>query len=582
MYRSSSHKLAAWSILTLAGWVSACGEEAVSEPSEPVRATVQPEVVAAFETTGEVRVIVNFHDPEPGKALGDREAHRQALRAVREAVLATSQGGLVPVRQFDHVPAVAGRLSRASLDRLARDPRVSFIQIDGAGQGALTVAVPAIGGDVAKRDYQVTGKGVRVAVLDTGANSNHPDLESSISTTQHCFTQGDCPPNRTTEGTSAEDDHGHGSHVSGIIASDGKVAGVGFAPDAEIVPVKINDQNDSGYVSDWVAGLDWVYENLSTLGVKLINMSICTNALYGSASECDSSEPALATAVKNLVNAGVTVFAASGNRGSSTQMSAPACNTGAIAVGATYKSNQGRQPPSGTYSSLWGSSFGNCADATTAFDQITCFTNSGPRLDLVAPGAIIVSSVLGSQTDSYRGTSQASPAAVGVAALMLQCNPKLAPAQVKDILARTGVSATDAKNGRSYPSIRAAAAVKEACSGSGGAGTGGSSGTGGTSTGGVATGGQATGGVSTATGGRPGGGLTGSGGATLAMGGQAGSAGAGGTTPGEEACNCRTAGTRDGSRTTGLAGGALLLGLVFSRRTRGRVHQSPRSRTKEG
>jgi hypothetical protein len=249
------------------------------------------------------------------------------------------------------------------------------------------------------------------------------------------------------------------------------VAGAGFAPDAEIVAGKINDRSNAGYASDWAAGLDWIFTNLSTLGVRVVNASVSTNQLYASASECDRSEPALAKAVKNLIDAGVTIFASAGNKGSATQVSAPACNTGVIAVGATYKSNQGRQPASNTYSAQWGSAFADCADTSTAFDKVACFTNSGPRLDIVAPGAVIVSDVLKSATEGYRGTSQASPAAAGVAALMLECNPKLGPAQIKDILVRTGVSVM-AANGASFPSIRAAAAVKEACAGGTGIDTG--------------------------------------------------------------------------------------------------------------
>ena len=142
------------------------------------------------------------------------------------------------MRRFEHVPAVAGNLSRRALDALARDPNVSFIQVDGAGEGALTVSVPAIGADVAKTQFHVTGKGIRMAVLDTGVNATHPDLRSSVVATQHCFTRNACPPSNASEGTSAEDDHGHGSHVSGIVTSDGQVAGAGFAPDVEIVAVK--------------------------------------------------------------------------------------------------------------------------------------------------------------------------------------------------------------------------------------------------------------------------------------------------------------------------------------------------------
>jgi subtilisin family serine protease len=435
-----------------------------SDPSAQ-HAVVQEEVLAALGTSTKVNVIVSFEDPTPSWNTDDSDNHRAAIASFREALVTASRGGMEAVRAFNHIPAVAGRLTRAGLDLLATYPGVSFIQMDSAGHGALAVAVPAIGADVAKRDYRVTGNGVRVAVLDTGINSTHPDLKTSVSSTQHCFTHGACQPGNVSEGTSAEDDHGHGSHVSGIITSDGVVAGVGFAPDAEIVAVKINDRSDAGYASDWAAGLDWIFTNLSTLGVRVVNASISTNQLYGSASECDRGEPALAKAVKNLVDAGVTVFASSGNKGSKTQISAPACNTGVIAVGATYKSNQGRQPSSGTYSSQWGSAFDDCADSATAFDKVACFTNSGPRLDILAPGAVIVSDVLKSSTEGYRGTSQASPVAAGVAALMLECNPQLAPSQIKDILVRTAVSVTDPKNGASFPSVRAAAAVKEACAG---------------------------------------------------------------------------------------------------------------------
>jgi subtilisin family serine protease len=435
------------------------------------RDVVQERVRSALETGDDVPVIVSFRDPEPDLLRADRTGHRRLLRAAGESLLARHPDGFVPLRRFEHVPAVAGRLSRRALDGLARDPNVSFIQVDGGGEGALAVAVPAIGGDVAKTQFRVTGKGVRMAVLDTGVNTNHPDLRSSVVATQHCFTRNACPPGNTSEGTSAEDDHGHGSHVSGIVTSDGQVAGSGFAPDVEIVAVKINDRNDSGWESDWVAGLDWVFANLATLNVKVVNMSICTNQLYTAGGSCDANQPALARAVKNLVDAGVTLFAASGNRGSSSQLSAPACNTGVIAVGATYKSNQGRQPQSGTFQDMWGQSFGACADATSAFDKVACFTNSNARLDIVAPGAVIVSDSLGTQTEQYRGTSQSSPTAAGVAALMLECNPSLTPAEIKSILIRTAVYVTDAKNGLEFPSIRADAAVREACAGRADGGT---------------------------------------------------------------------------------------------------------------
>ena len=154
----------------------------------------------------------------------------------------------------------------------------------------------------------------------------------------------------------------------------------------------------------------------------------------------------------------MTIFASAGNQGSASQLSAPACNSGVIAVGATYKSDQGRQPPSGeanTFRDEFGASFAPCFDGTTAFDEVACFSNSNDCVDLVAPGVVIIADGLGTGTSAYRGTSQASPAAAGVAALMLECNPALTPARIKSILQTTGVPVVDGK--MENPSLRSRA-----------------------------------------------------------------------------------------------------------------------------
>jgi MYXO-CTERM domain-containing protein len=389
-----------------------------------------------------------------------REGSR-TLAALRDQP--DSRPGLQVSRAFRHVPALAVRATPEALLTLERDPEVLHVRRDARGQGQLKEAVPAIGGDRVKSVLGLSGKGVTVAVLDTGIVTKHPDLSDAV-VAQHCFTQRACPPAFAAEGTSAEDDHGHGSNVTGVIASNGTVSSPGFAPDVEVVAVKINDSNDSGNESDWVAGLDWVYDNLSTLDVKIVNLSIATIATHSTQADCDRSHPALAQAVKNLTSAGVSVFVSSGNAGLANALPAPACLSGdAIVVGATYDSALGMQPEGyPTYGARW-SGFGRCADATTAFDQVACFSNGGKRVDILAPGAQILSDALRNGTEKYVGTSQASGVAAGVAALMLQCNPALTPAEVKRHMQASGPEVTDSKNGLAVPSLRAYEAVLAAC-----------------------------------------------------------------------------------------------------------------------
>ncbi|MET0285017.1 MAG: S8 family serine peptidase [Polyangiales bacterium] len=410
----------------------------------------------------QVRVIISFREDEAVAAAQPLVRHG-AIMKMQQALSARAIPGLTVTHRYGHVAAVAGTISRAALERLQDDPSIASIEVDEAGEGHLKEAVPAIGGDQVRSVYGLTGKGVRVAVLDTGIDVTHPDLSNAV-VAQQCFTQRACPPNRTSNSASAQDDHGHGSNVTGVIASDGVVAPRGFAPDAEIVAVKVNNQNNAGYESDWVAGLDWVFANLATLKVKVVNMSLGTNLLHAVDGTCDARHQPMLRAVRNLNQAGVVVFAATGNSGSATQIGSPACNTGVIAVGAVYDATLGHQPPgSATYFDRWRGNFAKCGDDDVTFDKITCFTNSNSKLDMVAPGAPITSDTIRGRTDTYWGTSQASPAAAGVAALMLQCNPSLTPAQVKEHLLKSGVSVTDPKNGVRVPSIRALAAVKSAC-----------------------------------------------------------------------------------------------------------------------
>src|SRR5690606_34553974 len=115
-----------------------------------------------------------------------------------------------------------------------------------------------------------------------------------------------------------------------------------------------------GSLSDTVAGLNWIIANQNALQVDVINMSLGSNFLYSNTAACDGDNPSMKAAVTQLRNMGVVIFASSGNAGSSTAMSAPACITGVISVGATYDSNLGREPDAGTYNSNFGGLWPAC------------------------------------------------------------------------------------------------------------------------------------------------------------------------------------------------------------------------------
>jgi subtilisin family serine protease len=449
--------------LTLVLLLAALPTAHSAAPGRPISATapaqatprVGDRVWAALGASGRARVIVALHDP-----VGPASELRQRAQAVVHAQagvlgrLAAHEFTLI--HRYTSVPALAGIITPHGATAIQNDPLVESIYLDEPGAGHLAQSVAALGADVVHSSYGFNGQGVTVAVLDTGANTTHPDLSGAI-VAQQCFTNNSCPPSNTATGSSAQDQNGHGTNVTGIIASRGIVSSVGFAPGAQIVAVRVLDSTGAGFVSDWVAGLDWVRANQAALNVRIINMSLGTFALYSG--NCDAQEPTMANIVGQLTAAGVAIFASTGNQGSVNRIASPACNSGVIGVGATYDSDLGPEPDSGTYQSGFGSSWPACADNPTSLQKITCFTNSAATMDIVAPGAQITATGLGGGTLTYWGTSQASPTAAGIAALMLQAQPALTPAQIETTLKTTGTPLTDAKNGLNFPLINALNAI---------------------------------------------------------------------------------------------------------------------------
>jgi len=153
------------------------------------------------------------------------------------------------------------------------------------------------------------------------------------------------------------------------------------------------------------------------------------------------------TAFNTLRSAGVTAFVSSGNDADKSELGFPSCISSAVSVGDVYDANVG------------GITWSSCTDSSTWADLVVCHSNSHSTLDLLAPGALIVSSVNGGGTDEYGGTSMAAPHATGVAALMLDADPPATPDEIESCMKNTGVSVTDPANSVTTPRVDALGAV---------------------------------------------------------------------------------------------------------------------------
>ncbi len=250
---------------------------------------------------------------------------------------------------------------------------------------------------------------VDVAVLDTGIDPNHPDL--NVAGGYDCSGSG-----------SWVDRHGHGTHVAGIIgARDNGIGVVGVAPGARLWAVKVFRDDGIGYVSWLICGLDWVAAHAST--IRVANYS--GGASGTDTPNCGGTSDPLHQAVCRVVRAGVTLVVAAGNGGNDAGNTIPAAYPEAITVGAIVDTDgkPGGQGP--------GTSYG--ADDTRA-----SFSNHGRAVDIYAPGYAILSTVPGGNFQRWSGTSMAAPHVAGAAALYLVQNPGASPGHVRTFLASAG------------------------------------------------------------------------------------------------------------------------------------------------
>ncbi|MBN1164654.1 MAG: S8 family serine peptidase [Candidatus Krumholzibacteriota bacterium] len=401
-------------------------------------ALVTDEVARALQREGMVSVLIKLKDPAASPAAP--QLRQQQIAGIQNLVLSSlDESDFEVIYQFKVVCGMAGRLKPSGLEKLRMDPNVERIYLDQMGEAHLNESVPLIQADVVQ-NMGLTGEDIVVAVLDTGVDTDHPNLNDGDIVAQRCYL--DANTNQSCSGNSAEDDNGHGTNVCSIITSNGTNGGVGVAPDADIIAIKCLDRFGKWWLADVIAALDWINGEY-TGQIDIINMSIGTYNVYHDAAAAETDYPNLTAELNYARNTkGIIPFASSGNGGESDSLCVPAAISHVVSVGAVYDANVG------TYT--WS---GVCSDATTTQDKVACWSNSCSILDLLAPGCKISTSCMGGGTCWWCGTSQASPHAAGAAALLLEHNSSLTPDQIESYLENYGKDIVDSKNSLTFPRI---------------------------------------------------------------------------------------------------------------------------------
>ncbi|MFI8519396.1 S8 family peptidase [Streptomyces sp. NPDC085481] len=244
------------------------------------------------------------------------------------------------------------------------------------------------------------GTGTRVAVLDTGADADHPDLKGRIVAAQN-FTDSD----------SADDHQGHGTHTISTVGGTGAASGgkkKGVAPGAALLNGKVLNDGGSGATSWIIAGMEWAVAQ----GADVVSMSL------GNPAETDCTDPMSAAAEQLAQNKGTLFVIAAGNSGpGNNTVSAPGCAPSVLTVGATDRDD----------STASFSSRGPAADAAHTL-----------KPEIAAPGVGISAAAAGGRGvyayQSMSGTSMATPHVAGAAAIVKQRHPDWTAQQIKAAL----------------------------------------------------------------------------------------------------------------------------------------------------
>ncbi len=306
---------------------------------------------------------------------------KQEPSASEKAMILRSRG--VIERTYQVIPAMAARLPEEAIDQLRKNSKVAYIEegavyVAAADNSAATTGqydpvwgIPHISAHVAHAKGN-KGKGVRVAILDTGIDYTHEDLSGNYRGGYDYVFDDNDPFDDSFDS--------HGTHVAGIVAAqDNGIGIIGVAPEVDLYAVKVLDGAGFGTEQWIISGIEWAVRN----EIDVINLSLEGPHRQSLQDACDKA-----------YDAGILLVAAGGNG---------LAKGGPVGCPAAYDSVI-------------------AATATDANDLVHSFVPIGEPLELTAPGVDILSTITGGGYDYLSGTSAAAPHVAGAAALCILTN----------------------------------------------------------------------------------------------------------------------------------------------------------------
>jgi subtilisin len=363
-----------------------------------------------------------------------------------DAVAAYHEGfaGVSVVHRYRHaLNGYAAEVSPSALSALKADRRVDFVSADRvmrATAQALPTGINRIDGELSSA---LSGNGsgsvnVNVAVIDTGIDPSHPDL--------NVVGGRDCAP-----GVGFNDLNGHGSHVAGTIAArDNGIGVVGVAPGANLYAVKVLTDAGAGLTTDIICGIDWVTSTRTDLNPSN-DIAVANMSLGGGGTDdnnCgNSNNDAYHRSICNSTAAGVTHVVAAGNDGVDFRSTAPATYGEVLTVTAIADFNGS---PGGGAASTCRSDVDDTEADFSNFAVLAADQNH----TIAAPGVCINSTYMLGMYNTISGTSMASPHVAGVAALCISTGACTGtPAQIIQKLRTDAQSYTSANPGYGFTGV---------------------------------------------------------------------------------------------------------------------------------